>query len=160
MELFGIACPFYRAGDPGTEYELESGEWERFAPTAFDRALRRSNVRCDLLHNEIIRLGYTGDGTVRLWADADGLHFAVDLARGGDGLYVAGLVADGMLRGASVSFYPRESRRFTDGGRRVVEHLDVDLVAFSPVRTPAYTATSVAVRGVTLQPIEGAQLDG
>ncbi|AWM40272.1 Caudovirus prohead protease [Gemmata obscuriglobus] len=157
-ELFGLVCPFYRAGDAGTEYELADGRFERFAPSAFERTLsRRRDVRCDLLHNGEIRLGYTSDGTVRLWTDAAGLWCSVRLT-GAGGAYVRELVAGRTLRGASVSFYPRASRSFTVGGKRVLEHLDVDLVAFSPVASPAYLATTVTVRGAPLEVLEGEML--
>ena len=68
-ELYGLAAPFFDPADPaGTTYLMEDGRVERFGPTAFDRTLsRRRDVRCDFEHRGLIRLGYTGDGTVRLW---------------------------------------------------------------------------------------------
>ncbi|MBP3954014.1 HK97 family phage prohead protease [Gemmata sp. G18] len=168
-ELYGLACPFYRPDAPGTEYELPTGQWEqygaeplyeRFAPTAFDRVLRlRRNVRCDLLHNGEIRIGYTEDGVVRLWVDEVGLWYAADLSRCTGAHQLRELIASRSLRGASVRFIPREYRVFTEGGRRILEHTEVHLEAFSPVSSPAYTATTVGVRGGhPFEPIEGEQL--
>ena len=158
LQLYGYAAVWHVEGDAGTEYILADGTVERFAMTAFDRALTRGcDVRADLLHNGELRLGYIGDGTVRLSVDAVGLRYEIDLSNELAEL-VRQMVAARTLRGASVRFREREAREYVERGRRVLEHTDVRLEAFSPVRYPAYTATTCAVRGAAFEPEEGEQI--
>lgn len=159
LQLYGYCAVWHVEGAAGTEFELPDGRVERFAPTAFDRTLARGHdVRCDLLHNSELRLAYVSDGTARLWADAVGLRYEIDLL--GEHARVAReLVASGHIRGASSSFFGCESREFTEGGRRVLEHTEVHLVAFALTGCPAYRATSAAIRGgAPFEPEVGEQL--
>ncbi|VTR91854.1 Marine sediment metagenome DNA, contig: S01H1_L03343 (Fragment) OS=marine sediment metagenome GN=S01H1_10112 PE=4 SV=1: Peptidase_U35 [Gemmata massiliana] len=167
-EIYGIACPFYQPGDPGTEYEMTADRWraygdeslvERFAPTAFDRTLQRRDVRCDLFHNNEVRVGYTSEGSVKLSVDRVGLRYVIDLSRCQSPYQIRELLALRSLRGASVSFYSRSSRQFVENGRRILEHLVIDLDSFALVRHPAYLATTVEIRGGRpFEMIEGEQI--
>jgi HK97 family phage prohead protease len=148
FEISGIAAPFYRPGEPGTEYRMESGEYERFAPGAFDRAMKsRRCIVCDTYHNAEIQLGNTEGGALRLWVDDVGLRYSLRVSNGDTARWLFDLIESRWLVGASVTFYDREVREFQSGNRRVREVLSADLAAVALTNRPAYPATTIAISG-------------
>lgn len=126
------------------------GGWERMAPTAFDQVLDASDTDVVALvnHDMGLLLGRQSAGTLRLKTDDTGLLFEVDLPDTGYARDLRALVARGDITGASIGFVPGEERylRAPDGAR-LVEHVSVArLRDVSPVTTPAYAGTDVALR--------------
>lgn len=127
---------------------------ERIAPTAFDRALAGNpDVRALWNHNADFPLGRTGNGTLTLRKDAQGLRF--ELRPDPNTFWGASAVAAvrrGDVTGMSFAF------RLADGGdtwaraeqdglaQRTL--LDTDLLEISPVSFPAYPQTSVQARAM------------
>ena len=78
--ITGYAAVFYRAANPGTQYELMSDMYERIDRSAFNRALsEKDDARALFNHDPNFVLGRTASGTLRLSEGDDGLEFECDL---------------------------------------------------------------------------------
>ena len=76
----GYAAVYYRADNPGTEFEVFSGVRERIVSGAFDRAIRETqDVRGLFNHDPNMLLGRTESGTLRLESNKRGLRYEIDL---------------------------------------------------------------------------------
>lgn len=147
--LVGYAAVFYRADDPGTEYELWGEAVERIMPGAFDAALAEGDdVRALFNHDSNHLLGRRSSGTLRLTVDAVGLRFEIDLPNTQSGRDTAVSAERGDLTGCSFAFTLREggSEWRKEGDREVREIRATRLYDVGPVTYPAYKATSVSVR--------------
>ena len=124
------------------------GGYEQLAPTAFDAALKDSDVRALLNHNPTLVLGRQSAGTLRLGVDAEGLAFEVDLPNTSYARDLRELVARGDVTGASFGFVPGADKyRKAPDGKQIRTHTSVaQLLDVSPVTWPAYDGTSVALR--------------
>lgn len=137
---------------------------ERFAPGAFDRALAGNpDIRALWSHDQGKPLGRTRNGTLRLRKDGAGLRFELDAPPTTWGADAVASIRRGDVTGMSFAFLARGDGRDTwerggaDGvALRTV--LDADLLEVSPVAFPAYPATSVAVRAVSVP--DGLESDG
>ena len=145
----GYAAVYYRADDPGTQYQLWEDCYERIMPGAFDRALReKQDVRCLFNHEADHVLGRTASQTLTLRVDGTGLWYECSLPE--SRADVAESIKRGDVDGSSFSFVPRETvwRDVVENGRNVTyrEISDVDLIDVSPVTFPAYEAATVNMR--------------
>ena len=146
--LVGYAAVFYRAGDPGTEYELYDGCVERIMPGAFDRAIREDDVRALFNHEEECILGRTKSGTCRLSVDDKGLKFEVDVPNTTIGRDVVEVVSRGDISGCSFAFIPERVVWTEETSMSVRQIESVKLLDVGPVTYPAYEATEVMARSV------------
>jgi uncharacterized protein len=128
---------------------------ERFAPTAFDRALGSGpDVRALWNHNPDYPLGRVRNGTLRVAKDGRGVRFDLVPPATSWGQDAVESIRRGDVSGVSFGFSVRRDgtadtweKPGVDGvALRTV--LDADLYEVSPVTFPAYPATSVAVRSV------------
>lgn len=127
---------------------------ERVAPTAFDRALASNpDIRALGNHNQDYPLGRTGNGTLTLRKDGQGLRF--ELRPDPNTFWGASAVAAikrGDVSGMSFAFLVPDkgdtwAKPEMDGlAQRTL--LDTDLLEVSPVTFPAYPQTSVQVRAI------------
>jgi HK97 family phage prohead protease len=144
----GYAAVFYDPANKGTEYNLWDNVFERIAPTAFDRAIAEGQdvVAC-FNHDDGILLGRVSSGTLRLSVDAVGLRYELDVNDADpDHTRVAAKIERGDLRGSSFAFVSR-SHVLTESESLVIREItDCDLYDVCPVTTPAYDATSTAIR--------------
>ncbi len=136
----------------GTDSKPIFGEFvETIAPDAFKRTVAEAviDVRALFNHSKDALLGRRGSGTLRLFNDATGLRFELDVPDTTLGRDTLELVRRNDIYGMSFAFrtvkdawvYPAAR---TDMARRTL--LDVDLYDVSPVTDPAYEDTSIAVR--------------
>lgn len=125
-----------------------AGGYEQIAPTAFNEALKASDVRALLNHNPTLVLGRQSAGTLRLHVDDQGLAFEVDLPDTSYARDLRELVARGDVTGASFGFVPgQDEYRKAPDGKQVRTHTSVaQLLDVSPVTWPAYDGTNVALR--------------
>jgi len=147
--IVGYASVFYRADNPGTEYELWPGVLERIGLGAFDRAIKdRHDARGLFNHDPSLLLGRVGAGTVRLAVDATGLRYEIDPPDTQVGRDVLVSLERGDLTGSSFAFQVRgdEWQHGKGGAPDIRTILDVDLLDVSPVTYPAYEATSTGLR--------------
>lgn len=153
VHIVGYGAVFYRAGEPGTEYQLWSDAVERISPGAFDRALAEDDVRSLFNHDENIVLGRNTAGTLSLSVDAVGLLYDVtapdtQLVRD----QVLAPIERGDVNGSSFMFVPRRSvwiEEVNDAGETLYirDITDVELWEVGPVVFPAYAGTTTGVRG-------------
>lgn len=128
---------------------------ERIAPTAFDRALAANpDVRALWNHNTDYPLGRTRNGTLMLTKDGAGLRIELTPPSTTWGLDAVESIRRGDVSGMSFAFSAKREggdtwAKGTDGvGERTL--LDAELWEVSPVTFPAYPATSVGVRSVSV----------
>ena len=135
--LHGVAHVF------GTR-ALKAGRYEEFAPTAFDEALKTSDVRAFVAHDTKQPLGRQSNGTVRL-AVADGrLNYEIDTPDTSYAEDLRKLVARGDVTEMSFGVEPGlyHFAKASDG-RTVRIHTSVSaLYDISPVALPAFEGTS------------------
>lgn len=146
--LIGYAAVFYRADDPGTEFEMWPGAVERIMPGAYDSALSRpDDVRALFNHDTDHVLGRTSAGTLRLSVDAVGLRYEIDMPETQFARDLAASIERGDISGSSFSF--RDLKRTwiddTSTPLEIREVHDVELFDVGPVTFPAYDAASVSV---------------
>lgn len=144
--LFGYAAVFNSRSD---ELSLDGGRVFReiVKPGAFAESLLSNyDVLARFEHSQI--LGRTSNGTLRLFEDARGLRYEVDLPDTTVGRDTAVLVRRGDIHSSSFSFSVRPGgdtwRR--DGATLIRELRRVKLLDVSPVAKAAYPATDVALR--------------
>lgn len=129
---------------------------ERFAPGAFDRTLAGGpDIRALWNHNPDMPLGRTGNNTLRLRLDGSGLRFELEPPANSWGSDAVESIRRGDVSGMSFAFSLRGEGRDTweKPGADGVAHrtvMDADLYEVSPVTFPAYRATSVMVRSVSV----------
>lgn len=127
---------------------------ERFAPTAFDRALAAGpDIRALWNHNSDFPLGRTRNGTLRVDKDARGVRFELQPPATSWGADAVASIRRGDVSGMSFGFAAKRENGDTwakPGSDGIAERtvLDAHLVELSPVTFPAYPATDVAVRSV------------
>jgi HK97 family phage prohead protease len=144
-KLRGLASPTYD-GTPGTQYELFDGVVERFAPGAFDDHLKTSpDVVALYNHDPSIVLGRTPN-TLRLQADATGLHYEVDLPDTTAARDLKVSVSRGDIKGSSFAFVPTDVEWTQDGNTDVRLIRGAKVFDVSPVTKPAYGGSSVGLR--------------
>lgn len=149
----GYAAVFYRASDPGTEYDMGYGIKERIAPTAFARALReKQDVVCRVDHTDTI--GRTVSGTLTIKMDEIGLFYSVELPDTQAARDAANLIERGDISGSSFCFRATQVTWIDQGETEVRLVQDCDLFDVGPVVFPAYQATSCGVRAAGDDDIE------
>lgn len=126
------------------------GHYERLDRSAFDHALRDSDVRFLVNHDPSQLLGRQKSGTLRMGVTDEGLDYEVDLPDTQVAHDVKVLVSRGDLDGGSFGFLPGEDRWGRAGdGRQVRTHTLIKrLLDLSVVTYPAYEGTAVALRSM------------
>lgn len=132
---------------------------ERIAPTAFDRALAAApDVRALWNHNSDFPLGRTRNGTLQVRKEGGGLRIELMPPGTSWGRDAVESIRRGDVSGMSFAFQVRRENGDTwaKGADGVAERtlLDADLFEVSPVVFPAYPATSVGVRAVSVPDFE------
>ena len=161
-KISGTAAVFYRAGEPGTEYDLAGygmpGVKERIMPGAFKRALGRGqggnkdrgqDVYLAVNHDPSLVIARTKAKTLKLSVDDSGLHYEATPAATTIGKDAIANVEAGNFGGSSFAFQVAKNgeRWIMDGKTEVREINKIEsLIDVSAVTTPAYRATSVNAR--------------
>lgn len=143
--IVGTASPAYN-GQPGTQYMLWEGAYERFAPGAFDDHLRtQPDVVALFNHNRDWVLGRT-PGTLSLRADGNGLHYEISPPDTQVARDVLTSIGRGDLRGSSFAFIPDDVEWFDEGENEIRLIKKAKLYDVSVVTTPAYDGSSTSLR--------------
>lgn len=157
--IAGVAAVYYRAGDPGTEYELWEGAVERILPGAFTRAAVSDDVYCCFNHDPSLLLGRTSAKTLKLEARADGLHYEVTPSDSRLYQELVNSMQRGDINQSSFKFIPTDVKWKFGEDRQVREISGVQLIDVSPVTVAAYSGTSAGVRHVDLRSEARAAID-
>jgi len=118
--------------------EIYPGFREAVRPGAFSKTIKEADVRALINHDANLVIGRTKAGTLKLWEDAKGLRYEVQLP---DTSYARDLiesVSRGDVSGSSFAFRAVKERQREDGVREILEARLFDV---SPVTYPAYAAT-------------------
>ena len=149
-QLVGYAAVFYRADNPGTQFELRPGVVERIMPGAFDDVLRSDADLVALFnHNPSALLGRRSAGTLRLSVDDIGLRYEIDIPDTQWGRDTITSAERGDLRGSSFAFRtPQDGTRMEHAGGALVRSVVKvsPLLDVGPVTYPAYDGTAVMAR--------------
>lgn len=130
------------------ETELWPGVFEEIAPGALDGSLGRNDVRCLFNHDSAVVLGRTGNGTLELRSDQQGLWGRVKInpedREAGD---IYARIQRGDINACSFGFYPdKQEIDHRDDGSTKFRILEADLIEVSAVTFPAYPQTEIAAR--------------
>ena len=149
--IVGYGAVFYRADNPGTQYGIWNGAYERVAPGAFRSTLGRGDdVRGLFNHDPNHIYGRTESGTMRLVVDDVGLRYEIDPPETEDGRSLVDKIRRKDVTGSSFSFtVNKESWQQRDDGTEIRTLEDVTLYDVGPVTFPAYEASSTAVRSAS-----------
>ena len=140
----GVAAVF------GSESE-DIGFIETIAPGAIDEeTINRSDVFACLDHDRergVLARSRRGKGSLKLWTDAEGLHYRFEAPNTALGDELLEYLRRGDITASSFAFTVAEDTWENRGGQvyRTINKVD-RLYDVSPVFEPAYQATSVAQR--------------
>lgn len=150
--IVGYAAVYFRAGEPGTEFQMDHDVFERIAPGAFDRAIREVDVRGLFNHESTYLLGRTTSGTLRLSSDSRGLRYEIDPPDTETAREVLALIRRGDVTGSSFAFNilpggDRVHKEAVNGKTRYIRELtSLKLFDVGPVTFPAYKGATTSVR--------------
>jgi HK97 family phage prohead protease len=143
--LTGVAHAF------GTR-TLVGNRYFEFAPSAFDEALKVSDVRAFWNHDTQLLLGSQHAGTVDVVAKPDGLHYRIEVPETTYADDMLALIKRGDLSSMSFGIFPgKVTTSKAPDGKQVVTHISVkSLFDISPVSMPAFaTGTSIALHSAS-----------
>lgn len=136
-----------------SETELWPGIFEEIKPEAVNKSLTENDVRCLFNHDSAFVLGRTGNNTLELRSDSNGLWGKVTINENDKAaMDVYARIQRGDVNACSFGFIPlKETVENRDDGsvKFVVE--EVDLIEVSAVTFPAYKDTSIAARQKDLE---------
>jgi HK97 family phage prohead protease len=149
----GLGAVFYRAEDPGTEFDIfgDGSVMERIMPGAFSRTLREMDQIGCFNHDPNLLLGRKSAGTMRLGVTELGLAYEITPPDTQAGRDVCTSIKRGDVCGSSFTFMPRK------GGTRMIPQMngncvrelhDVDVFDVGPVSNPAYASTTAGMRAL------------
>ena len=119
---------------------------EMVRPGAFsDSISSQTEILARFQHDEII--GRRSDGTLRLMPNLSGIKYEIDPPDNSDGRNAVDLIRRGRIRGSSFGMIvaPGGDTWRYDRGGIIREIISARLVEVSPVSSPAYDATDVAL---------------
>jgi HK97 family phage prohead protease len=152
-KIRGTASVTYN-GEPGSEYELWEGTFERISPGAFDRHLQtQPDVVALFNHDANVILGRTPT-TLQLSTDERGLHYIIDPPDTQAARDIMTSIQRGDIRGSSFAFTPQRVEWRQDGNKDIRMIHEATLHDVSVVTRPAYGSTSVGVRSEERQQLE------
>lgn len=149
--ICGYGAVFYKASDPGTEYELYPGLIERIDPHAFDRAIREDDVRGLFNHDPSQILGRSKSGTMKLSVDGVGLYYEIDPPATQIAKTVTIALERKDVSGSSFMFDIKAEEYLREGDRVIRTIKEAILYDVGPVTFPAYTAATSAVSARALE---------
>ncbi len=149
----GYAAVFYRAGDPGTEYQIYEDLVEHIMPGAFDEVLRGKRDTVGLFnHDRNQILGRRSAKTLRMSVDAMGLRYEIDVPDRQDAKDLVVSLERGDIVGSSFSFWLGASGKvvWIEEGQRTIRELHAfeEVPDVGPVTFPAYSGTTAGLRAI------------
>lgn len=149
-----------RSGEDGDKYiegyfirfneetELWPGVYEEVAPESIDNSLKNNDIRALFNHDTGFVLGRTGNNTVRLKKEKEGLYGSVKInPKDSQALDAYARVERGDINACSFGFnIVNEEVQNRDDGTVKFILKEIDLHEVSPVTFPAYPTTSIQAR--------------
>lgn len=143
------------------ETQLTKGLFEEIKPEAVANSLTANDVRCLFNHDSAVVLGRTGNQTLELRSDEQGLWGKVKInendAQAND---IYARIERGDINACSFGFVPvtEDVEKRDDGSIKLVVR-DIDLKEVSAVTFPAYPTTVVQARKEDAEQIAQRKLD-
>ena len=162
-----------RSGEDGDKYiegyfirfneetELWPGVFEEVAPESVDNSLKENDIRALFNHDTGFVLGRTGNNTVELRKDKEGLYGSVKInPKDSQALDAYARVERGDINACSFGFniVSEEVQNRDDGTTKFILR-EIDLHEVSPVTFPAYPTTSIQARQKDLEQYKKRQLE-
>lgn len=129
------------------ETQLGDNLFEEIAPESIDRSLNDGDIRCLFNHDDGFVLGRTGNNTLTLTKDDQGLYGSVRInEEDSQAMAVYSRVRRGDINACSFGFVPTQQdyEEREDGVKVTVR--DMDLIEVSIVTFPAYPSTEAHAR--------------
>jgi len=161
-----------RSGEDGDKYiegyfirfneetELWPGVYEEVAPESVDNSLKNNDIRALFNHDTGFVLGRTGNNTVKLKKEKEGLYGSVKInPKDSQALDAYARVERGDINACSFGFniISEEVQNRDDGTTKFILR-EIDLHEVSPVTFPAYPTTSIQARQKDLAQYKERQL--
>lgn len=130
------------------ETELWPGVYEEVAPESIDNSLKNNDIRALFNHDTGFVLGRTGNNTVELRKDKEGVYGSVKVnPKDSQALDAHARVERGDINACSFGFniISEEIQNRDDGTTKFILR-EIDLHEVSPVTFPAYPTTSIQAR--------------
>jgi HK97 family phage prohead protease len=140
--LYGTAVPY-------NSNSLDIGGFqERFLPGSVTDTIKSGLIEAWTYHDRTKPLGSQAGGSLRLKEDETGLHYEIDLPDTSYANDLRAMMSDGRkdIGGTSFGFFPEKDNWKRENGTNIREVVKAHLDHISPVVTPAYPATSAALR--------------
>lgn len=159
--LVGYAARYYNGVDANQSEDL-GGFRERLQAGCFDKALAaNTDVKCLFNHDPNLILGRTGNGSLQVSSDSNGLKFRCQLGKQSYAQDLRESIKSGLVQQCSFAFItPADGsgetwtkERDSNGDLyacRTITNVD-ELLDVSPVTYPAYPATDVVARAIFVQ---------
>lgn len=141
----GYGAVFYNSKDPGTQYELYPGIFERIDPHAFDVAIREDDIVALYNHNPDHVLGRNKAGTLKLSIDERGLFYEIDPPATQLAKQVTVSISRGDISGSSFAFDILGESIDREGDLIVRTITKARMYDVGPVTYPAYSASTTQI---------------
>lgn len=142
------------------ETELWPGVYEEVAPESVDNSLKNNDIRALFNHDTGFVLGRTGNNTVKLKKEKEGVYGSVKInPKDSQALDAYARVERGDINACSFGFniVSEEVQNRDDGTVKFILK-EIDLHEVSPVTFPAYPTTSIQARQKDLAQYKERQL--
>lgn len=139
-----------------SETELWPGTYEEVAPEAIQNSLKENDIRSLFNHDTNLVLGRTGNKTLELKVDKEGLWGRVEINEADtQAMDAYARIKRGDVVGCSFGFYPlkEDYEERQDGGNKIILR-EIDLFEVSPCVFPAYPQTEIAARKKDVESIK------
>lgn len=137
-------------GTPGTEYVLKDTPGdkrvERIMPTAFDASLASNDEIWAYYNHDSDRPLAVRSGSLALAKEAGGLRYRFPFTDHPLHELVRADLKLRLLKGSSFGFHVTEEKWRAEGSFHVREIHGVKLIEVSPVRSPAYSSSTIGLR--------------
>lgn len=135
------------------ETNLYADVYEEIAPESVTESLRENDIRALFNHESATVLGRTGNNTLELTADSNGLRGKIEINQNdAEAMNIYSRVKRGDINACSFGFYPtKEVFTERDDGTFHILVTEMDLLEVSPVTFPAYPQTEVAARSADVE---------
>lgn len=141
--------------------ELFPGLFEEIRPEAVNQSLAKNDIYALFNHDSKSPLGRTGNGTLQLKSDDNGLWGTLTLNENDpEATSVYAKVKRGDINGCSFGFIPvKEEYHDLDNGDVKISVLEADVREVSVVTFPAYPTTSISAREQDLKEHKKSKLE-
>lgn len=143
-----------------SETELYPGVFEQVSPESVEDSLKNEDIRSLFNHDDNLVLGRTGNNTLKLRKDEQGLYGQVIINRDdSEAMNAYARIKRGDVVGCSFGFMPIEQDYEEVGERTNIKIRKMRLFEVSPCVFPAYPQTEISARKTDVEKFRKEQLE-